>query len=111
MASSGYSPSVTDLVSLEYPEEAKNSPSGGRVAYRVRTTNWRDNRYEHLLFVHDMTSGERAQITRTGNVSQVEWMGDGSLLVLWDRGEKPQVWLFEGLAGEPLQLTDVETGV
>jgi len=77
----------------------------------VRTTNWRDNRYEHLLFVHEMNSGERTQITRTGNVTQVEWMGDDSLLVLWDRGEKPQVWLFEGLAGEPLQLTDVETGV
>ncbi len=109
--SRGYSPSVSDLVSLEYPEEAKSSPSGGRVAFRVRTTNWRDNRYEHLLFVHDMNSGERTQITRTGDVSQVEWMGDDSLLVLWDRGEKSQVWLFEGLAGEPLQLTDVETGV
>jgi len=107
----GYGPSITDLISLDYPEEAKSSPGGGRVAFRVRTTNWRDNRYEHLLYVHDLGSGERTQITRTGDVLQAEWMGDDSLLVLWDRGGKPQVWLLEGLAGEPLQLTDVETGV
>src|SRR4030042_3035855 len=90
----GYSPSITDLISLDYPEEAKSSPGGGRVAFRVRTTNWRDNRYEHLLYVHDLGSGERTQITRTGDVVQVEWMGDDSLLVLWDRGGKPQLWLF-----------------
>ncbi|MFH0850994.1 MAG: S9 family peptidase [Candidatus Bathyarchaeota archaeon] len=111
MASSGYSPSVSDLVSLEYPEEAKSSPGGRRVAFRVRTTNWRDNRYEHRLFVHCMDSGKQVQLTRTGNVTQVEWMTDESLLVLWDRGGKAQVWLFEDLAGEPLQVTDVETGV
>jgi dipeptidyl aminopeptidase/acylaminoacyl peptidase len=107
----GYGPSITDLISLDYPEEAKSSPGGGRVAVRVRTTNWRDNRYEHQLHVHDLHSGERIQVTRTGDVTQVEWMGDDSVLTLWDRGGKPQVWLFEGLFGEPLQLTDVETGV
>lgn len=111
MASSGYSPSVSDLVSLEYPEEAKSSPGGRKVAFRVRTTNWRDNRYEHRLFVHFMDSGRQLQLTRTGNVTQVEWMTDESLLALWDRGGKAQVWLFEDLVGEPLQVTDVETGV
>ncbi|HUV33702.1 MAG TPA: hypothetical protein VMW22_02150, partial [Candidatus Desulfaltia sp.] len=111
MASSGYSPSVSDLVSLEYPEEAKSSPGGRRVAFRVRTTNWRDNRYEHRLYVHFMDTGKQVQLTRTGNVTQVEWMTDESLLALWDRGGKAQVWLFEDLAGEPLQVTDIETGV
>ena len=102
---------MSDLISLEYPEEAKSSPGGRRVAFRVRTTNWRDNRYEHRLFVHCMDSGKQVQLTRTGNVTQVDWMTDESLLVLWDRGGKAQVWLFEDLAGEPLQVTDVETGV
>ncbi|MFH2112764.1 MAG: S9 family peptidase [Candidatus Bathyarchaeota archaeon] len=111
MASSGYSPSVSDLVSLEYPEEAKSSPGGRRVAFRVRTTNWRDNRYEHRLFVHCLDTGKQVQLTRTGNVTQMEWMTDESLLALWDRGGKAQVWLFQILAGEPLQVTDVETGV
>ncbi|MBN2336593.1 S9 family peptidase [Candidatus Bathyarchaeota archaeon] len=111
MTESSYDPSIEDLISLEYPAEAKTCPGGGTVAVRVRTTNWADNRYEHLVYLIDTGTGETRQLTREGDVTQMEWSGDQDLLLLWDRGEKPQVWLLQGLTGEPVQLTDAENGV
>ena len=103
-------PSIDDLISLEVPAQSKASPDGSKVAYTVRGTNWNRNVYEHRLFVHYVSSGEAFQLTRGGDVTDFHWSGNRDLYVL-RRDEKAQVYLFEGLAGEPLQVTDHESGV
>jgi dipeptidyl aminopeptidase/acylaminoacyl peptidase len=115
---SGTSPTITDLISLKFPSamvQPRVSPDGIRVAYAVRETNWNKNRYESSCWVHDLHRGESLRLTRSGDVKQIRWIDDSNLAVLredpHDEKAKPQVWIFEGLVGEGLRLTDHETGV
>ena len=103
-------PSITDLISLEVPAQSKTCPNGGKVAYTVRVTDWNRNVYEHRIYVHYISSGKSYQLTRSGDVIDFHWSGDSDLYVLNSNGV-PQVWLFEGLAGEPLLVTEHEKGV
>lgn len=109
-----YHPTLRDMVMLELPVEVKASPGGGRAAIRVRATNWKENRYERAVHVHDLAAGTTRPLIRTGSVSQFEWVDDDTLAVLW-RGpgddDEPQVVLYEGLTGEGWQVTDHKTGV
>ena len=103
-------PSIDDLISLEVPAQSKACPDGSKVAYTVRVTDWNRNVYENRLFVHYLSSGDSFQLTRSGDVTDFLWSGDRDLYVL-RADEKAQVYLFEGLTGEPLQVTDHESGV
>jgi dipeptidyl aminopeptidase/acylaminoacyl peptidase len=107
-----YQPTSTDMISLEFPDQVRVSPDGRRVAYTVRTTNWNENRYERRCYVHDTSAHRTYQITRSGDVSQIEWIDDDSLAVARTEGEnKAQIWVFEHLVGEGLRVTDHEDGV
>jgi len=107
-------PSIEEMISLELPYEGKASSDGGLVAYTVRTTNWTDNRYEHKLHLYNSEKESSHQLTRIGNVKEFHWLDGDRILILREDSPgdvKPQVWLFEDLAGEPVQITDHETGV
>ncbi|MBN2002679.1 MAG: S9 family peptidase [Anaerolineae bacterium] len=107
-------PTLREMLMLEMPVEAKASPGGDRVAIRVRTTNWKENRYEHVCHIHDLASGATYPLTRTGDVQQMEWIDNQTLALLRDgpgKDDKPQVWLYEGLIGEGWAATDHKTGV
>ncbi|MGC9397155.1 MAG: alpha/beta hydrolase family protein [Anaerolineae bacterium] len=109
-----YQPALRDMVMLELPLEAKVSPAGDYVAIRVRTTNWKEDRYERVCYIHDLAAGVTYPLNRTGNVSQMEWVDDQTLAVLKGgsgKDDKPQIWLYEGLIGEGWQVTDHKTGV
>lgn len=80
------------------------------MAYTVRETDRNRNVYEHRLYVHYVSSEESFQLTRSGDITDFHWSGDRDLYFL-RTDEKAQVYLFEGLAGEPLQVTDHESGV
>jgi hypothetical protein len=102
------------MVMLERPMGIKISPGGRRAAVAVRTTNWRENRYETVCRVHDLVEGTHYPVNRTGSVSQFEWVDDGTLAVLIEAdGEdaKAQIVLYEGLTGDGWVITDQETGV
>ena len=104
-------PSIDDMVSLHIPVRSRANPKGEMVAFTVRTTNWKENQYENILYLYHV-SGELSQFTRDSDIIDFDWLGDTSLLVLREEGEeKPQLWVFETCAGEPLQLTNHETGV
>ena len=108
----GYEPTITDMVSLEFPFVVQVSPDGRKIAYLVRTTNWRENRYEALCYVYDVRQDRSFQLTRRGNVLQVGWIDDDSLAILKSEGkEKAQIWVFEHLMGEGLRVTDHECDV
>ncbi len=104
-------PSITDLIMLDYPMEAKASPDGSKVAYSVRTTNWGSNRYENLLYVYFKETCEARQLTRGSSVQSFEWIGNDDILAQRLIDDKAQLYLYEGLIGEPIQLTWIETGV
>jgi hypothetical protein len=109
-----YQPALRDMVMLELPLEAKVSPSGDHVAIRVRTTNWKENRYERVCHIHDLATDTTYPLNRTGNVSQIEWVDDRTMAVLREglgKDDKAQIWLYEGLVGEGWQITEHKTGV
>jgi dipeptidyl aminopeptidase/acylaminoacyl peptidase len=116
-----YQPELRDMLMLEAPFGVKIAPGGAhsgkrsvRVAAVVRTTNWKDNRYEDICYVYEAAGGRCRRLTRRGSVSQMEWL-DGDTLALLRQGpgddDKAQIWLYEGLVGEGWPVTDHETGV
>jgi hypothetical protein len=77
----------------------------------VPKTNWKDNRYESHCHIYDDLTGTTHQLTRYGDVRQMEWMDEETLALLKAYDEKAQIWLFEGGVGEGWQITDHKTGV
>ena len=41
-----YQATLKDMLALEFPANVRVAPDGAKVAFTVRTTNWKDNRYE-----------------------------------------------------------------
>jgi len=109
-----YRPTLRDMVLLVAPTAVKVSPGGRRVAFGLRTTNWKENRYETIAHVHDLATGAAYPLNRTGSVLQIEWLDDQTLALLKQEGAadaKTQVWLYEGLTGDGWAVTDHKTGV
>ena len=106
-----YQATLRDMLALEAPVNVRVSPNGSRVAFTVRSTNWKDNRYETYCYIHEVASGATYQLTRYGNVHQMRWMDDETLALLKSNGGKAQVWFYEGGVGEGWQVTDHKTGV
>lgn len=112
---SAYQPTIRDLIQLDAPRGVKVSPNGSRVAVMVRTTNWKENRYDTLCYVHTLADGSAYPLNRSGNVLQVEWVDDNTLALLKRENggdnAKAQIWLYEGLTGEGWAVTDHKSGV
>lgn len=106
-----YQATLGDMLALEGPMDVRVSPDGNKVAYTVRTTNWKDNRYENRCYIYHDTTSESRQLTRYGSVDQIEWVDDETLAVRKTNGDKSQVWFFEGGVGEGWQVTEHKTGV
>jgi dipeptidyl aminopeptidase/acylaminoacyl peptidase len=107
-------PSLQDLINLDIPTDVKISPDGRKVAASIRQTNWKENRYEAICWAYDVEKGTSFPINRTGSVQQVEWVNENSLAILkngFGENEKPQIWFYDHLIGEGLQVTDHENGV
>ena len=77
-----YQPTPRDMLLLEAPVGVKVSPDGNRVAISVRTTNWKDNRYDNVCHVHDVATGITHPVNRMGSVNQMEWVDDQTLALL-----------------------------
>ncbi len=106
-----YHPTLRAMVLLDAPTGVRISPGGRRVAIAVRTTDWKEDRYETVCHVHDLEAGTTYPLNRTGSAQQMEWVDDGTLALLRQDGEKAQVWLYEGLTGDGWQVTEHKTGV
>jgi dipeptidyl aminopeptidase/acylaminoacyl peptidase len=107
-------PDLREMLLLEVPAEVKVSPGGSRVAINARSTNWRDNRYEMVCSVHDLSSGVTHPLNRTGSVQQLEWVDEDTLALLKQgsrEDDKAQIWMYEGLVGEGWAVTEHKTGV
>ncbi len=113
-STSGYQPSLRDMVMVNVPAAVRINADGSKIAIKVHTTNWRENRYEHRCTVFDLATETTQQITRTGDVQQMAWVDSQTLALqkkdLEGNGEA-QVWLYKGLAGEGWAVTNHKNGV
>jgi dipeptidyl aminopeptidase/acylaminoacyl peptidase len=107
-------PTLRDMIMLESPIAVKVSPSGRRVAIGIRTTNWKEDRYETICHVHDCANGTTYRLNRSGSAEQIEWLDDETLALLRKgpgEEDKGQVWVYEGLTGDGWAVTEHKTGV
>ncbi|TRO61058.1 S9 family peptidase, partial [Candidatus Bathyarchaeota archaeon] len=75
------------------------------------TTNWGANRYENILYIYFRETEESRQLTQLGSVQSFEWLNNDDLIAQRLDDDSSQLYLYEGLTGEPIQLTWIETGV
>ncbi|MBN1249939.1 MAG: S9 family peptidase [Anaerolineae bacterium] len=107
-------PSLQDLLMLDEPFAVRLSPDGALLAFTVQSTDWQENAYERLCYIHDITAGTTTPLTRNGIVIQMAWIGNRTLAVLWDSPspwDTGQVYVYENLIGEAWQVTNHDDGV
>jgi dipeptidyl aminopeptidase/acylaminoacyl peptidase len=106
-------PKFEDVLSLQSVGGAVISPDGKHIAYTVRSTEWKDNRYDNEIWL-SRDGGKPVQITRTAKNSSgtPRWSPDSKWIgFLADRGAKNQVYLISAMGGEAVQLTRAKDGV
>lgn len=106
-------PSFEEVISIRSMGGPVVSPDGRSIAFGVRTTDWKNNRYDSEIWL--ARDGEEPfQLTRTkdGSSSSPQWSPDGKWIAfLADRGEKRQIYLIRPDGGEAQKITEVKEGI
>src|SRR5687767_3213906 len=88
------------------------APDGNRLLYEVRTTDLAANKGTSQLFVLDLASHERRQLTSGGSNSNGRWSPDGQQVAFVStRSGQPQIWVIAIDGGEARQITRHAAGV
>ena len=106
-------PSFKDVIDLESVGSAAISPDGKAIAYAIRTTEWKENRFDAEVWLWREGQGA-VQLTRTakGSSGTPRWSPDGRWIgFLADRGDKQQLYLIGATGGEAMKLTYLKDGV
>jgi dipeptidyl aminopeptidase/acylaminoacyl peptidase len=106
-------PTIDSLISLERVGSPEISPDGRVVAYTLRRADWDENAYHTEIWLADVRSGDRRQLTSgKKSSSSPAWAPDGSRLAFAsDRDDKRQIYLIDPTGGEGRKLTSVDEGV
>ncbi len=114
-------PTIDQSLEMYSVGSPKISPDGKRVVYEQTRTNWDANAFETDLWIADVATGERHQLTTTGHsCNPAEWSPDGKWIAfVSDRPGalpkspegKKQLWIMPADGGEAQQLTKMEKGV
>lgn len=92
--------------------EVEVSPDGARVLYAVRTYDVAANKGNGQLFVLDLESGERRQLTTGGSNGNGRWSPDGKQVAfVSSRSGSAQIWVMAVDGGEARQVTEHDGGV
>jgi dipeptidyl aminopeptidase/acylaminoacyl peptidase len=114
-------PTIDQSLEMYSVGSPKISPDGKHVVYEQTRTNWDANAFETDLWIADVATGERHQLTTTGHsCNPADWSPDGKWIAfISDRpGALPkspegkrQLWIMPADGGEAQQLTKMEKGV
>ena len=114
-------PTIDQSLEMYSVGSPKISPDGKRVIYEQTRTNWDANAFETDLWIADVATGERHQLTTTGHsCNPADWSPDGKWIAfVSDRPGvlakspqgKRQLWIMPADGGEAQQLTKMEKGV
>ena len=107
-------PTIDQLISFKRAASPTISPNGQSVAYTVREANWEENNYHTEIWLADVKSGERRQLTSHAKKSSTTptWSPDGTRLAFaTDRDDKRQVYVIDPRGGEARRLTSADEGV
>ncbi len=106
-------PSFEDVLSLRSVGSPAISPDGSAIAFRVGTTDWKENTYDGEIWL--VRDGEEPfQLTRTedGGSSSPRWSSDGRWIsFLANRGEEKQIYVIRPNGGEAQPVTATDEGV
>src|SRR5262245_64599259 len=113
VAQSTVARTVDQILSVKRAASPEISPDGRYVAYTVRDTNWDDNAYETEIWIADVQSGTRHQLTNAKKSSQSPaWSPDGLRLAFTsDRTDKRQLYIINPRGGDAEPLTSGDAGV
>lgn len=108
-----HAPTFKQSLSFQRASNPRISPDGQYVAYQVGEANWDEDSFETEIWIAEVESGRRYQLTNAPKSSRSpEWSPDSTQLAfLSDRAGKAQIYLISPSGGEARKLTDVKTGV
>ncbi|MGH7723841.1 MAG: S9 family peptidase [Candidatus Eiseniibacteriota bacterium] len=106
-------PSLEEWMSLKAADVPSLSPDGRRVAYMVRTPDWKIDRFDDELWLVDIETGEHRPLTNApGHSTTARWSPDGRRLAfLSSRTGAAQVFVLSPPDTTPSRLTSAESGV
>lgn len=106
-------PSFEDVLSLRSVGGVQISPDGESVLYSVRSTDWKNNRYDNELWVAvEGRPGYQLTRTKSGSSSAGMWSPDSQWVAfLADRGDKRQIYLIRARGGEAQAATSVKSQI
>jgi len=102
-----------EVLSLRSAYNPQISPDGSMVAYQVRSTDWKENRYDDEIWLYK-EGHQPFQLTYTkkGSSTSPRWSHNSEWLAfLADRDGENQVYMIRAAGGEAQQVTSVEGGI
>ncbi len=106
-------PSFENVIALRSAGNPAISPDGRSIVFTVRSTDWKENRYDTELWL--AREGEAPfQLTRTrdGSSTGARWSSDGTWIAfLADRGDERQIHVIRAAGGEAQAITHGDEGV
>lgn len=109
----GVTPTIDESLSMKSAGGAQISPDGRYVAYLVTQTNWDENEFITQIWLANLATGERLQLTSGKKSSSgPQWSADSRRIAFTsDRDGKRQIYVISPNGGEATKITDEENGV
>ncbi len=113
-STSGRVPTIDDLLNMKTLAGSRISPDGQWVAYGVSETDWTQDAYITQVWVVNVSTGERRQLTtQAKGAGNPQWSPDSKWLAFTSTREenRSQIFVIRPDGGEAQRLTKAESSV